>query len=263
MRRVSWLSWDRARGRAVLYASKLAGAAGMHRFVDRGELRAELLRALGRAGFDAYRTADERARDALVALAPEARLELERQVGASHADARASVQAAERAVAVVSASAAASDRALLAQHVRSAVFTRHGTEREADVLAACGAVAPAPGFVTSADPAFVLSDGTAVHVGGRTDGRRGEELVEVKTRQRRLLGVPLYERVQLHAYMFALGHRRATLVEAYLGERAEHVVEFDDALWREACAGAAETLEACLASATPTPTPTPVEPGAS
>jgi hypothetical protein len=248
--RVSWMRWDPARGSAVVYASKLAAASGMHMYVGRDDLRGELLRALGRPDHASFKTTTEVAVDALAALSPQKKAALDRELSVSHGDAVKAVEAADRAVEqVINQVSDPRTARAVQQHLISTVFTRHGTEKECSVLQSCGGVNTSNAFLTSKKPAFSLSNGTRVHVGGRIDGERGGgEILEVKTRQRRLLGVPLYERIQLHAYMFALGKRTSTLVEAYLSETAEHSVEFDDTLWEQVCLGAKETLEACIAS---------------
>jgi len=43
--------------------------------------------------------------------------------------------------------------------------------------------------------------------------------------------VPLYERVQLHVYMYLCRLTRATLCETYDGQQETHVIDFDPELW--------------------------------
>ncbi len=117
------------------------------------------------------------------------------------------------------------------EHVRSQVYTQHGTQKEASVLKAIGA--RKSGWYNKARQPIIMLDDLEVYVGGRLDGSCAEtgRIVEVKTRMRRFMGVPKYEKVQVHAYMHILGMREAELVEMYGGETRRHVVEFDDEFW--------------------------------
>ena len=77
-------------------------------------------------------------------------------------------------------------------------------------------------------------NGLDVILVGRVDGRiQGTgEVVEIKERRKRLFEmVPLYEQVQLHAYMHMTKTRRAMLRERFDRASAEHWVIFDDDLW--------------------------------
>ena len=79
-------------------------------------------------------------------------------------------------------------------------------------------------FTTPAGNAFILF--------GRTDGvQQDGAVIETKNRKSRFLGVPLYERVQLHVYMVLTKSRRGVLLEYYHLEQRSHEVEFDDAFW--------------------------------
>ena len=81
--------------------------------------------------------------------------------------------------------------------------------------------------------------GATVRLCGRPDGLVRDpstdavvELVEYKQRMRRLFRhVPLYERVQLHVYMYLCRLTRATLCETYDGQQETHVIDFDPELW--------------------------------
>lgn len=89
------------------------------------------------------------------------------------------------------------------------------------------------GFVTSKIPIFITGN-IKVNVGGRHDGMDQDgNLIEIKNRMNKFLGVMLYEKVQIHAYMFIFEKDEATLIENYMGEVREHVVQFDDDFWEE------------------------------
>eukprot|EP00798_Chlamydomonas_sp_ICE-L_P028863 gene28863-32051_t len=47
----------------------------------------------------------------------------------------------------------------------------------------------------------------------------------------RFLGVPLYELVQIHAYMIIFGAKQSIHVENYMGETRETIIPFDEEFW--------------------------------
>jgi len=143
------------------------------------------------------------------------------------------------------------------QCVRSAMYTRSGTVHEADVRSSFSQdrgveVTPVQGFRVASKPFYVTEGGAQVFMGGRHDGvvvdgsSKESKIIEIKTRQRRFLGVPVYDRVQVHAYMHIYGVRRASLVESFDGEIQEHDVPFDDDLWSTVCVAAGTFVEGLL-----------------
>ena len=70
---------------------------------------------------------------------------------------------------------------------------------------------------------------------GKVDGFSGGRLVEVKSRKKRLLGVPNYELVQLEIYMRMTGVSEVVLIESFTDARGtsmkEHRKTRDDGLW--------------------------------
>lgn len=76
--------------------------------------------------------------------------------------------------------------------------------------------------------------GIAFVVRGRVDGMQGGAVVEHKQRQKRLFGaVPLYEKVQCHAYMAMTDASECRLVETFGDATMDHVVAFDPELWAQ------------------------------
>lgn len=123
------------------------------------------------------------------------------------------------------------------QTVQSKVYTSHGCEREDGIREAVKSsknidIQTSNKFVVSKEP-FIEVRGVRVFLGGRHDGMSddGTKIVEIKTRQNRFLGTPLYELVQVHAYMFIYGVTEATIVESYNGQERMHEVGFDEKLW--------------------------------
>lgn len=72
-----------------------------------------------------------------------------------------------------------------------------------------------------------------VVLGGRVDGlSKDGRLVEVKNRQRRFFGrIPLYEQVQVMAYMALTGSKECEVIERFDGESRVKIVRFDENFW--------------------------------
>jgi hypothetical protein len=122
----------------------------------------------------------------------------------------------------------------------STMYTSHGTQREDAIRETFQSssglkVETSAEFYVSKRPLFHVGD-VPVFVGGRHDGIDEENrIVEIKTRQRRFLGTPLYEVVQVHAYMFMHDIKQATIVESFQGKEKSHAIEFDEQLWSNVC----------------------------
>lgn len=129
---------------------------------------------------------------------------------------------------------------------RQVMYTRHGTEQEDSVRAQINETRSQKIFDSNSKfrkrELMTLSHdpSTYVYIGGRHDGMDVDgNIVEIKTRQRRFLGVPLYERIQIMAYMHIFREDDistpciATLAESLNGEVREHSVEWDDDLWAQ------------------------------
>ena len=67
---------------------------------------------------------------------------------------------------------------------------------------------------------------------GYVDGLTEDYVIEIKNRMRRLFEhIPLYEKVQMHAYMVLADRPRCLWVQRYRGEQESRMVEFDTAWW--------------------------------
>jgi hypothetical protein len=83
--------------------------------------------------------------------------------------------------------------------------------------------------------------GVPVGIGGRCDGveidpatRQPVHLIEIKTRARHLFWtIPLYEKVQLHVYMFIYGLDDCVHIQRHADETEETRVKFDCVFWTE------------------------------
>lgn len=159
--------------------------------------------------------------------------------------------------ALICARRAAETVRVAVEATRTAVFTAHGTRAEDSIRVDTERAAKAPirrggTFFVSKDPVAVLMCGgtrVKVYVGGRVDGLRDDGMLyEFKTRMRRWLGVPLYERVQMHAYEYMLSLRTGRLVESYAGDRREHEIPFDPEFWADVVARCCAFLEPLIAT---------------
>ena len=107
----------------------------------------------------------------------------------------------------------------------------------------------------------VSSAGTNVYVGGRVDGLTHDRVVEIKSQRNRLFNtLPLYEKVQVQAYLFLTDKPVVEVVQNYNGlTRTDEYVP-DAEFWSEVCDAAlkfASELEVGLNSKTGAPWTTP------
>jgi len=77
------------------------------------------------------------------------------------------------------------------------------------------------------------NDGGKYVIGGKVDGiTENGYLVEVKNRQYRFFSyIPIYEKVQIHAYMFLTGIDKCKFVQSYNGEDKTEDISFDYKFW--------------------------------
>jgi hypothetical protein len=244
------------RRRLTIFASKLAGCAGMHPYMDPDEMRLEFRQAVYGDAPEGYLPPPQAEARALESgMTPEATAVLERAVEAvkASADSTESAGKVAEAAALVSAMEGVSEDAKAV--VRSRLFTAHGTHGEDAIRAATEADKHA---VIRTDAKFRSTPlgtlpGFDVFVGGRHDGIMDDCacVTEIKNRVRRHLGVPVYERVQLHAYMSIFGVRKGLLIENFKGDRKEHDVPFDPDLWADVVANTLEFLGGVLGGVRP------------
>jgi len=125
------------------------------------------------------------------------------------------------------------------EHIRSKVYTSHGTrteDRTADKVVADTGVRLERDDAFHTLPICQLDDNNYVIVGKvdrievAPDGSR--TLVEIKNRTNRLFRrVVDYENIQIQVYLQMLGLVHARLVEQYNNQVATHNVDRDEELW--------------------------------
>ena len=254
------------RRRLVVFASKFAGCAGMHQYMNPDEMKFEFIHAICGPGAaedilpDGYVPPKEFEKQTMErGMTAEAKRTLEDAVDSikqsenSEQSTKTVAEAVKKINAMPGVSAAAKElarRDLFTQHgvhgeesIRKDASNQHGAEIRADNK-----------FRTSALLAQ-LPDGFDLYVGGRHDGimqptsdddDAGPILTEIKNRTRRHMGVPLYERVQLHCYMSIFNVNRGLLIENYRKEAKEHPVFFDQTFWDGVVETAAVFLTTCI-----------------
>lgn len=81
--------------------------------------------------------------------------------------------------------------------------------------------------------------GTSVYVGGRVDGLTIDKVIEVKCRRNRFFNtLPIYEKVQIQAYLFLTGRSYAEVVQQYDGDTRSEEYQVDAEFWDEVCSKA-------------------------
>ena len=244
--RMSWASYTRG-DRIIVYASKVAACTGLNPYASADDLRDEFRRSVGL--LQDFKTPEERGREELQAMPAAARKEIDTVVRAAHGDAAAVTRALDDVCAKYD-NGVISDAAR--DVVRMEMYTRHGTRQESSVRQRWKDAQDGPvslsvssAFRVSAAPLMTVR-GVKVYLGGRVDGLTDDAVVEVKTRLRRFLGTPDYERAQAHAYMHMLDRPRAILVESLNGVERSHTMERDAGFWGGVQSRLAEFLDALL-----------------
>ena len=254
------LSWahisnkDAVQKRMVIFASKLAGCAGMHPYMNQDDMKYELLLAIN--GEDAvvphgYLPPKAYEKQALeTGMTKEANvLVQETMESLKEMDASASAKTVTSVVAKLNQMEGISEAAK--DVVKTQLYTQHGIHGEDAIRqevqhAMQKEIRVDNKFRTTKHPIIVLP-GYDVYVGGRHDGMmEGSILTEIKNRTRRHLGAPLYERIQLHAYMDIFGVSRGLLIENYRKEAKQHDVYFEQDLWDGVVSSTRQFLEKCL-----------------
>lgn len=234
--------------RIVVYASKVSVASGKNRFHAPQELVDEVERG------DRIPTEEEMEQIVASVPDPKERERVALAASGSFATTRAALAAVQDAAPVLRDAIECPERRKRAFEVLNTVVnTRHGTEQEEVVRRRVFAdpTAPVPKLrrFDIAKTLFTVrcprtNEPIDVTLGGVADGQRadGGAIVEIKKRMHRFQGVPVQERVQVHAYMVIYGVRAAALIEDYDGVERTHEVPFDDRFWGEVVEGLEATV---------------------
>lgn len=190
---------------------------------------AQVRRSVGEQTRRAREEADARLERALAAV-PTGGPKTEERRAAARAHHTAARQESEKQAAVVLKREE--------DEIRRKAFTTRGIkdEKKALVHAAAQQGLDPAALVASGNAAFfrlpLHSENHAYTLVGYVDGLTDHHVVEVKNRMRRLFTqIPLYEKVQMHAYM-ALTDRPACLwVQRYKDSQESRMIDFDQDWW--------------------------------
>ena len=227
------------RNLVVLKASNVAAMVGRHRYKPRGEVLDELVKKYAPEKFTG-KTKEDKATEALaVSSAAQEVLESAVKVKAENSTQvqRVFKEARER----INFDPKLNDeqKAEVIEHIRSKVYTTHGTRSEDKTS---DKVETEEGARFVRDDSFYRLDvcklgetqyvimGRVDRIEERPDGSK--VLVEIKNRANRLFkSVPEYEFIQIQVYLQILGLVHARLVEQYNNQVKSHDVDRDEETW--------------------------------
>lgn len=245
--------------KVCLYASQLAACIGRHKYVKQHDALESVWR---RIAPDVYLAAlqrnglhtDEEKVSAIAKSVPAISVALGEADAATPATS-AGVTESLAAVAslVSSASIPREDKVLVDRAIRHVLYTGYGTRQESSVL---DIIRKEFFFEIIEDPKFhVVEIGEDVSIGGRVDALSadGTVVIEIKNRVSRLfLEPPLYENIQLQAYMYSIPEAEsAVLVECLKNHGGNPIVnaitvEKDQEMWHTDIVPRATQFVKCL-----------------
>ena len=225
--------------RIVLKASDVAAILGRNQYKPRQDILQDLWKKYSPATFTG-KTKKDRAEEAL-SVSSEAQAVLARAVNAKAKDSFEVQKIYSEALEKVNSDTklSATQKAEVAEHLRSRVYTTHGTRSE-DKTAEKVAVQENVKWVKDnsfynfdvcelGDKKFVVT-GKIDRIEERPDGSK--VLVEIKNRTNRLFRkVVEYEMIQVQVYLQMLGLVHAKLVEQYNNQVMSHDITRDEELW--------------------------------
>lgn len=227
MKKLSWLHFQ-PNDYMTIYASKLAGVSNLHPYQSVHELKNQYRAFI--QGDNTFKTRQEQLEDNF------------KQLDKSKQNTLCSVIKKDFTNAV-----AVNDEILkiekeyspeIVELVRHKLYTRQGTIKESGIRnKVCKnsnmTIKTCQKFTTSKEPICNVN-GMEIYVGGKHDGLTDDgNIVEIKNRMKGFLGIPIYDKVQIHAYMFIYETRHAILIENYLDETRQYEIEFDDIFWEQ------------------------------
>ena len=215
----------------VVYASELAAVIGYHRYRPVAEAAIQVLARSARHVYDAAMSRNQLREKPDIAETIEQLSVTEIVTAAVNSDPLELEKNLQSALKEVP------DSGTLAADITSFVFTERGKNAEDSSLDRLETQLKQK-IVQRNDKYFKThveygTDGKKIQLGGRVDGITEDGgLIEVKNRQRRFFSeVPLYERVQVHAYMVLTGVSTCQLVQSFNGREKATVVPFDAEFW--------------------------------
>ena len=225
--------------RVIIKASDVAACIGRHRYKPRDEVLNEIWKKNWPETFTGLTKKDQAER--ALSASDEARQVLRKALEVQARDSSHVQKLVEEARTKVNLDPklSAAQKAEVIEHVRSQVFTTHGTrseDRTSDKVSADEKtrLVRDDAFYTwdicvIGETKFVIC-GKIDRIEERPDGSR--VLVEIKNRTNRLFrNVPEYEFIQIQVYLQMLGLVHARLVEQYNNQVLSHDVTRDEETW--------------------------------
>ena len=225
--------------RIVLRASDVAAILGRNQFKPRQDVLNDLWKKYAPQTFTG-KTKKDKAEEAL-SVSSEAQAVLATALNTKAKDSHEVQKIYSEALEKVNSDTKlnATQKAEVAEHLRSKVYTTHGTRSE-DKTAEKVAIQENVSWVK--DNAFYTHDvcelgdkkfvvvGKIDRIEERPDGSK--VLVEIKNRANRLFRkVPEYEMIQVQMYLQMLGLAHARLVEQYNNQVLSHDITRDEEMW--------------------------------
>jgi len=226
--------------RIVLKASDVASILGRNQYKPRQEVLNDLWKKYAPQTFTGKTKKD--VADEALSVSSEAQTVLATAVNTKAKDSLEVQKIYKEAVQKVNSDTklSASQKVDVIDHLRSRVYTTHGTRSE-DKTAEKVAVQENVSWVKDnsfythdvcelGDKKFVVV-GKIDRIEERPDGSK--VLVEIKNRTNRLFRkVPEYEMIQVQVYLHMLGLAHARLVEQYNNQVASHDITRDEEMWQ-------------------------------
>lgn len=225
--------------RIMLFASEIAAIAGRHPYKPRREA---LLGLLKRSAPEIYAERNFESTDDVAEKILEKSQDLQKHlenVKASIADPTDVSSALKAAKELVPTNVSPTEARVVAEKIRSTVFTSLGTNCESNVYAKLsgliGTDVQKTDKLLKKQLGVLPKSGIAVWVCGRLDALGVDgRVIEIKNRVRRLFGqVPEYERIQVLTYLFLTDAKEAVLVEAFKDQYGTYDIPWDSGAWTD------------------------------
>jgi len=218
-------SWLIDTGDSVtVFASKLAGCIGMHKYVDQNDMIDEY-NSLRKS--EAYKTFQEENTEKIKNMDIDDQVYINDIIGKEYDNVEILNNVLDSLIDKYK------DTDLL-NHIKSELYKKQGIKEEENIrqhVATKNDIRIHKNDEFISHHLFTINN-VDIRLGGRHDGLSSDgSIIEIKNRMNRFLGVPLYELVQVHAYMIIFGAKQSIHVENYMGETRETIIPFDTEFW--------------------------------
>ena len=230
--KLKWMS--KYKTYTVLYASKLSTICDMNKYESRQDLIQEFKSACSKEEFGTFVSTDEIAIDNISKMSPVEK-ELVQEIIKDKNEETTTVDSIRLKLEKIKTNKNINDD--VCNYVQKQLYTSFGNKEE-DVVRETYCKDRKVNFTknnnfTVSNRPVTTINGYKVYIGGKHDGENENgDFIEIKNRMNRFMDeIPLYELVQVHAYMFIHGKKKCLLIENFKGNTREHDIKFDDVLW--------------------------------